>query len=131
MTLLCARIAAVLTLVSLAVLFASAGLLVQDARGLDFHGAGALAIHVFSGVLASALGVHAWVTRSGIPTAVAAFALFGLTFAQAALGSYMTLALHVVGALVVTVLAAWVAFWIFTAQKTAVPLTARTRESPT
>lgn len=111
---LIARIAAILTLAAVTVLFASAGLLVQEARGLDVHGAGAIAIHVFSGLLAVLLAVRAWRTRSGLPAAVVAIALFGLTFAQAALGSYLTMALHVVGALIVTVLAAWLAHWTFT-----------------
>lgn len=118
---LSARIAALLTVASLTVLFVSAGLLVQDGQGLDLHGTGAVAIHVFSGVLAAALSAHAWVTRSGAPAAAAAIALFGLTFAQAALGSYMTMTLHVSGALVVTVLAAGIAYWTFTAHMTAPP----------
>lgn len=119
MLMMLARITALLTLLSLGVLFASAGLLVQDARGLDLHGAGAVALHVFSGALASTLALRAWMTRSGTRTAAAGFTLFGLSFAQAALGSYMTLAVHVGGALVVTLLSAWIVFWTFTTQKAA------------
>lgn len=126
MLIFAARIAAILTLAAVTVLFASAGLLVQDARGLDVHGVGAVAIHVFSGILAVLLAVRSWRTRSGLPAAAAAIALFGLTFAQAALGNYLTLALHVVGALVVAVLAAWLAYWTFTTQDTAAVAVERT-----
>lgn len=128
---LLARIASLLTLASLAVLFASAGQLVQDARGLDLHGVGAVAIHVFSGVLAVTLAIRAWATRAGIPVALSAVALFGLTFAQAALGSYMTLVQHVGGALVVTVVSAWIAFWTLTGSKTAAAPSEPTRKSLT
>lgn len=114
MLMLTARIAALLTLASLAALFASAGLLVQDAQGLALHSAGAVGIHVFSGILAAALAARAWVTRSGVRTAAAAAALFGLSFVQAALGSYLTMALHVSGSLVVTGLSAGITFWAFT-----------------
>ncbi|ROR72510.1 hypothetical protein [Bogoriella caseilytica] len=112
--LLAARIAAILTLAFVGVLFVSAGLLVQEARGLDVHGIGAIAIHVSSGLLAALLTVRAWRTGSGRTAAGVAIVLFGATFAQAALGDYLTLALHVVGALVVTVLATGLAVWAFT-----------------
>ena len=96
MMILSARIAALLTLACLTVLFISAGQLVQDASGLSLHSAGAVAIHICAGLLAAALTVHTWRTRSGVPVTAASLALFGLTFVQAGLGSQMTLALHVV-----------------------------------
>lgn len=117
--LLLARISALLTLGALTVLFTSAGQLTQDGQGLDLHGSGAVAIHISTGVLASVMAVRTWLTRTGYTPAVAAVVLFGLTFAQASLGSYMTLTMHVVGSLVVTLIAGWLTFWAFAPQKTA------------
>lgn len=112
---------AILTLASVTVLFISAGLLVQQASGIDVHGAGAIAIHVFSGLLALLLAVRAGKTRVGLLPAVMAAVLFGFTVAQAALGDYATMAWHIAGALIVTVLAAWLTFWSFTSAGTAAP----------
>lgn len=120
MMILSARIAALLTLACLTVLFISAGQLVQDASGLSLHSAGAVAIHICAGLLAAALTVHTWRTRSGVPVTAASLALFGLTFVQAGLGSQMTLALHVVVAFVLTMLSAWVTFRTFVLPKAAV-----------
>ena len=78
----------------------------------------AVAIHICAGLVAAALTVHTWRTRSGVPVTAAALALFGLTFVQAGLGSQMTLALHVVVAFVLTILAAWVTFRTFVLPKT-------------
>lgn len=116
--LLLARISALLTLGALTVLFTSAGQLTQDGQGLNLHSSGAVAIHITTGMLALVLAVRTWLTRTGYIPALAAVVLFGLTFAQASLGSYMTLTMHVVGALVVTLLVGWLAFWAFSAQKT-------------
>lgn len=104
---------ALITLGNVAVLFVSAGSIVEDSSGLGVHGFGGIIIHVFTGLLAISLSVRAWLTRSGALQAGLAVILFGLTFPQAALGSYMTMAMHVSGALIVTLLAAWLTAWTF------------------
>lgn len=108
-----ARIAALLTLASLTVLFISAGQLVQDSRGLNVHSVGAVAIHICSGLLAAALAVHTWRTRTEVLLTAVALTLFGLTFIQAGLGGRSTLALHIVVAFILSLLSAWAAFQTF------------------
>lgn len=109
--LLLARVVAVATLAAVAVLFASAGVLVQDGTGLGVHGGAALTIHILTGLLTVALAVLARVRRPGIWAAVAAAAVFGLTFVQASLGSSATLAFHIGGSLVIAATCTWLTAW--------------------
>ncbi len=111
--LLAARVAAILTLGTVATLFSSAGVLVQDGTGLNIHGTAALTIHILTGLLALTLAVRAWVSRVGLWAAVAAVVVFGLTFAQAVLGSRTTLAFHIGGSLVIAVTCTWLTAWTF------------------
>lgn len=104
---------ALLTLANIAVLFVSAGVVVERASWLGVHGFSGIVIHVFSGLLAVALGVRTWLTRTGVIPAVLAGLLFVLTFPQAAAGSYATMTLHISGSLVLTLLAAWLTAWTF------------------
>lgn len=109
-----ARAAALLSLTAVAVLFISAGQLVQHTQGLDVHGSAAIALHISTGVLAVGLVVRSVLARSGGWAGAWAVVLFVLSFAQAALGSYMNLAEHIAGSLVIAVLCAWLAAWCFT-----------------
>lgn len=115
--LLAARCLALANLVALGVLFASAGLYVQDFRGLNVHGMAAIGIHITSGALALVLTLRARVTKTGLVPAIGAVALFVLTFLQALVGGPMTLTFHVSGALVLTVMATWVTIWAFSRQR--------------
>ena len=108
-----ARAVALAILVTLAVLFASAGVLVQDGTGLDVHGGAALTIHILTGLLALTLAILARVRKAGIWAAVTGTALFGLTFAQASLGSSATLSFHIGGSLVIAATCTWLTAWTF------------------
>lgn len=115
--LLIVRVLCLTTLGALGLLFVSAGLYIQEFRGLDVHGLGALLLHITSGSLAVALGLWFKATRAGLVPTLLALAVFGLSFLQAALGSSMTLAWHVGGALVLTVMLTWVAAWAFSSRR--------------
>ena len=103
--------AAVLSVLVLFWQFLSAGrmLVGEDAVG---HGAGAIALHVTTGLLLVATVLHGRRTRVWWPAALAA-AVFVLTFVQAALGSSGSITTHVPLALVVTVGVVWLAAWSF------------------
>ncbi|MGJ9371887.1 hypothetical protein [Nesterenkonia sp. CF4.4] len=115
--LIAARCLALANLAALGFLFASAGLYVQDFRGLGVHGLAAIGIHVTSGFLAVTLLLFARATKTGLVSSIIAVALFGLTFLQAFLGSAMTLTQHVSGALILTVMATWLTAWAFSSQR--------------
>lgn len=115
--LLLVRAVALVTLGGLGFLFASAGVLVRDGTGLDFHSSAAVALHVLTGVLALVLVWRAWALRRGLPAAAVALVLFGATFVQASLGGGSTLAFHIGGALVLTVLCTWLAAWTFSSAR--------------
>ena len=109
------RVTATLTVVVLAWQFVTAGSLVKPSGAspaLDLHQAGAIVLHVVSGLtmIAAALlwraGAALW------PTVVSAL-VFVLSFVQAYLGDGETLYLHVPGALVLTIGAVLVAGWAF------------------
>ncbi|MGJ9407458.1 hypothetical protein ACHABQ_14190 [Nesterenkonia aurantiaca] len=115
--LIAARCLCLAQLATLGFLFASAGLVVQDFRGLGVHGLAAIGIHLTSGFLAVTLILFVRLTKTGLVPAITAVALFGLTFLQALLGSAMTLTQHVSGALVLTVMATWLTAWAFSCQR--------------
>lgn len=116
--LIAARILALISLANIVVLFVSGGFIVEESRGLGIHGFGGIIIHVFTGLLAVSLGLRAWLDNAGVWAAAGAVILFALTFPQAALGSEMTMALHISGSLVLTLLAAWLTAWTFMDQRT-------------
>ena len=104
------RVLSVLTVLSLAWQFVTAGQLFPDGGPEELHAGGAVVLHVLSGLTALAAGL-AW--RRGAPlwVAVVAGLVFVLSFVQAALGGYDTLWAHVPGALVLTIGAVAVATW--------------------
>jgi hypothetical protein len=100
--------AAVLSLLVLFWQFLSAGRILVGEDAIGGHGAGAIALHVSTGLLLVATGLHARRTRVWWPAALAA-AVFVLTFVQAALGSSDSIVTHVPLALVLTVGTVWLA----------------------
>ena len=103
------RIGALLTLVSLAFQYVTAGQLFPHGGPEQLHAGGAIVLHLLSGLTAVA-AVLLW-RRDGAPTwlAVLAALLFVLTFVQASTGGRDTLWIHVPGAMVLTVGAVWLA----------------------
>jgi uncharacterized membrane protein YozB (DUF420 family) len=93
--------------------FATAGRLISGTNVLSAHAGGAIALHIATGLLVAATALH-W-RRSGGPVwAVAlAAAVFLCTFVQAYLGSHGDLAVHVPGALLLTVGTVWLLSWSF------------------
>ena len=104
--------AAVLSVLVLFWQFLSAGRLLVGEDALGGHGAGAIALHVTTGLLLAATALHGRSTRVWWPAALAG-AVFVLTFVQAALGSSGSITTHVPLALVLTVGTAWLAAWSF------------------
>jgi hypothetical protein len=105
------RVSAVLTVLSLAFQFTTAGQLFPEGGPEEVHAGGAVVLHVLSGLTALA-AVLLW-RRHGAPawSAVLAVVVFVLTFVQAATGGRSTLWVHVPGAMVLTVGVAWVMVW--------------------
>lgn len=111
--LLSSRCLAAATLGVVTVLFVTAGELIQAGELRDIHGGAAIALHVVSGALALTLSGLAQRRQYGWWAAGLAFALFGFSFVQAYLGKGFTLALHIPGALAVTVASMWLLLWLF------------------
>ena len=108
------RVVAVLAVVNLAWQFATAGQLFPRGGPVELHEAGALALHVLTGLTAVVAVLHWRATRGPWWPMVLAAVVFVLSFVQAAVGGYATLAVHIPGALVLTVGAVWVAAWACT-----------------
>jgi hypothetical protein len=107
------QVTAVLTVLSVAFQYVTAGQLFPRGGPEELHAGGAIVLHVLSGLTAIA-AVLLW--RRGaasVRLAVLAGVVFVLTFVQAATGGRDTLWIHVPGAMVVTVGAVWVAVWSF------------------
>ena len=102
--------AAVLSVLVLFWQFLSAGRVLVGEDALGGHGAGAIALHVTTGLLLGATVLHGRRTRVWWPAALAA-AVLVLTFVQAALGSAGSIVTHVPLALVITVGTVWLAAW--------------------
>jgi len=94
--------------------FLSAGRMLVGEDAVGGHGAGAIALHVTTGLLLAATVLHGRRTRVWWPAALAA-AVFVLTFVQAWLGSHDAVAVHVPLALVVTAGTVWLTAWSFRA----------------
>ena len=106
-------VALLVTLAALSVLaelwqFVTAGQLFPGDGALEYHEAGAIVLHVASGLTLVAAFLAS--RRGTAPTWlwVLAGVVFALTFVQAATGGRDTLWIHVPGAMVVTVGSVWV-----------------------
>ena len=101
------RVSTALALLSIAFQFVTAGRLFPEGGPEQLHSGGAIVLHVVSG-LAALSAVLLW-RRGSTPASVGALAVvvFVATFVQAAVGGRSTLWIHVPGAMVLTVGAAW------------------------
>ncbi|MGY1639582.1 hypothetical protein ACI782_00410 [Geodermatophilus sp. SYSU D00703] len=104
--------AAVLSVLVLLWQFSTAGQVMTGAAGTGGHGAGAIALHVATGLLLLTTALHGRRTRVWWPAALSGVT-FLLTFLQAWLGSSGQIAAHVPVALVVTIGVVWVTAWAF------------------
>ncbi|MGY1705894.1 hypothetical protein ACI79C_15115 [Geodermatophilus sp. SYSU D00697] len=104
--------AAALSVIVLLWQFFSAGQLMTGGTGGGGHGAGAIALHVSTGLLLLATGLHGRRTGVWWPAALSG-ATFLLTFLQAWLGSSGQIAAHVPVALLVSIGIVWTTAWAF------------------
>ncbi len=114
------RVFAVLSVLSLLLQYVTAGQLFGSGGGPEgLHAAGAVVLHVVTGLAALAAVLHQRSTRGPVWVPVLAAVVFALTFVQAATGGRDTLAVHVPGAMVVTVGVVWLAAWSLTGSRRA------------
>jgi hypothetical protein len=108
------QVLAVLSVLNLVCQYVTAGQLFPRGGPLGVHATGAIVLHVVTGLLTVAAVLYARADR-GLwwPAAVAAV-VFVLSFVQAYFGEHTNLAIHVPGALVLTVGIVWVTAWSFT-----------------
>lgn len=106
------RSAAALSALVLLWQFVTAGQMLSGAKVLSAHGAGAIALHVATGLLTLATVLYGRRTQTWWPAALAA-TTFVLTFVQAALGSSGNIAAHVPVALAVSAGTVWLTAWAF------------------
>lgn len=107
------RFLALATVAVVAVLFVTAGSVIQAGEFLDIHGGAAIALHVVTGVLTVTLAGLARQRRHGWWAAALALGLFAFSFVQAYLGKGHTLSVHVPGALLITAASVWLTVWLF------------------
>lgn len=107
------QVTSVLAVGTLAWQFVTAGRLFSRGGPEGLHSMGAIAVHVFTGVVA--LAAIAYFRPLGGPLwpAVVSVLVFAASFVEAAYGARAGLPVHVPGALVLTVGAVWVAAWSF------------------
>ena len=87
--------------------FVTAGQLLPQGGPAELHGGGAIALHVFSGLAALTAVLLRRRGHTGSGVAVLAVLVFLATFVQAALGGYDSLAVHIPGAMLLTVGVVW------------------------
>ena len=107
------QVLAVLTLLNELYQFVTAGQLFPEGGPGEAHAAGAITLHLLSGLTLVAVFLrHRAVGGRVWPLALAAV-VFVATFVQAATGGRDHLAIHVPGAMVLTAGSAWLATWAF------------------
>jgi hypothetical protein len=118
-TLLALRVAAVLATLNVLYQAATAGqILMQSETAEEWHGGGAIALHVLTGLMTVAAFLHMRASRGPWwPTALSAV-VFVATFVEASYGHGNTLGIHVPLALVLTIGTVWVTAWAFTRSAT-------------
>ena len=107
------RVLAVLTVVNLLWQFVTAGELFPRGGPEELHSAGAILLHVLSGLTAIAALAYWRLRGAPLWPGVLAAVVFVLTFVQAYFGDRSTLYIHVPGAMILTLGAVWVAAWSF------------------
>ena len=108
------RVLAVLTVLNLLWQFVTAGQLFPRGGPEELHSAGALALHVLSGLTAIAALAYWRLRGAPLWPGILAAVVFVLSFVQAYFGDRSTLYIHVPGAMILTIGAVWVAAWSFT-----------------
>ena len=108
-TLRALQVFALLSVISIAWQFVTAGRLFPGDE--ELHAAGAIVLHVVTGLTAIVAGAHWYRTRTSPSVAVLAVVVFVLTFVQAATGGRSSLAIHIPGAMVLTIGTVWVLVW--------------------
>ena len=110
------RATAVLSTLNVLYQGATAGqVLMKGDAALEWHGGGAIALHVLTGLVTVAAVL--WARAEGGPWWPAALSavVFVATFVEAYFGEGSTLYIHVPLALILTVGTVWVTAWAFTA----------------
>jgi hypothetical protein len=109
------QVTTVLAVLNLVLQYVTAGqILPRGGPAVGVHAAGAIALHVVTGVLALAAILHARAERGPWWPPVVAVLVFVCTFVQAYFGDEGNLKVHVPGALVLTVGIVWLTAWSFT-----------------
>jgi hypothetical protein len=104
------RVLAALAVLTVLWQFITAGQLLPQGGPQEAHAAGAIVLHVVSG-LAAIVAVLLWRRQQlSLFAAGLAVVVFGYTFLQAWWGGYDSLWIHVPGAMVLTVGVVWVVF---------------------
>jgi hypothetical protein len=107
------QVFATLTLLNELYQFVTAGRLFPQGGPEKAHAAGAVPLHVLSGLTVLAVVLRYRAVRGRLWPIVLAALVFVATFVQAATGGRDHLAVHVPGAMVLTVGSAWLAAWAF------------------
>lgn len=105
------QVLAALSVLNVLAQFITAGQLFPVGGPEELHAAGAIVLHVISG-LAAVVAVVLW--RQGkvsLGLMILTVLVFGYTFVQAAIGGYQTLYIHVPGAMLLTGGVVWVLVW--------------------
>jgi O-antigen/teichoic acid export membrane protein len=113
-TLRAVQVLAVLSVLNLVCQYVTAGQLFPRGGPLGLHATGAIVLHVVTGLLTLAALLYGRAHRGPWWPAVLAAVVFVLSFVQAYYGEHTNLAIHVPGALVLTVGIVWVTAWSFT-----------------
>ena len=107
------QVFATMTILSELYQFVTAGRLFPQGGPEKAHAAGAVPLHVLSGLTVLAVVLRYRAVRGRVWPVVLAALVFVATFVQAATGGRDHLAVHVPGAMVLTVGSAWLATWAF------------------
>jgi uncharacterized membrane protein len=103
------RVVALLSVINVVVQGVTAGeILMHNHTAFKLHEAGAIVIHVLTGLAAILAAVIWYTTKKGLWSTVIAAVVFIATFVQAALGHAPTMFIHVPLAILITVGAMWV-----------------------
>lgn len=105
------QVLAALSVLNVLAQFITAGELFPSGGPAELHAAGAIVLHIISG-LAAVVAVVLWRQRTVSPgLMILAVLVFGYTFVQAAIGGYQTLYVHVPGAMLLTGGVVWLLVW--------------------
>jgi hypothetical protein len=110
------QVLAALSLLNLVCQYVTAGQILPRGghTALGIHSTGAVVLHVVTGLLTVAAILYGRAHRGPWWPAVLAGLLFVLSFVQAYYGDHTNLAIHIPGALVLTVGIVWITAWSFT-----------------